>query len=411
MKGPRWTRRSISVFVAIGFLAFITFSVWSCGSGYSSPSHVQPPPPGAFELVQVASGFSSPLDVEQPDDNTGRLFVVEQGGHVQIIQSDGTRAAAPFLDVTGRAGFTSGGETGLLGLAFHPNYASNGHFYVNYSRNNGSQLQTVIAEFTASAANPNSVDPTTENILLTVDQPTPQHKGGCLAFGKDGFLYIGLGDGGPEEDPSGNGQNTNLLLGKILRIDVDSAHSPGLNYAIPPSNPFVNGGGRAEIWLYGLRNPYRFSFESVSGDLLIGDVGQNSYEEVDRITPSQGGANLGWNVMEASHCFNPPTGCSTAGLTMPIFEYDHTQGDKCIIGGHVYYGAKMPSLGGAYVFGDFISGRMWVLTASGATITRTFLFNVAANDISAIGQDQMGELYVARYSSGIVSRIHQVGQP
>ena len=379
--------------------------------GYTASHSPKPPAPGTFELVQVASGFSHPLDVQQPDDNSGRLFVVEQGGHIEIIQSDGTRAAAPFLDVSGRSGFTTGDEMGLLGLAFHPNYASNGHFYVNYTRNNGTQIQTIIAEFTASAANANFADPSTEHILLTVDQPSPIHKGGSLAFGKDGFLYIGLGDGGPEDDPSGNGQNTNLLLGKMLRIDVDSGHSPGLNYAIPPGNPFANGGGRAEIWLYGLRNPYRFSFESVSGDLLIGDVGQDKYEEVDRITPSQGGANLGWNTMEGSHCFNPPTGCPTAGLTMPIFEYDHTQGDKAIIGGRVYYGAKMPSLDGGYVFGDFISGRMWVLTANGSTLTRTFLLNVAPNDISAIGQDQLGELYVTRYSTGAVARIHQVGQP
>jgi len=409
MSVPRWARRSIAVHSVL--IIFAALSCWSCGVGYTASHSPKPPAPGTFELVQVASGFSHPLDVQQPDDNSGRLFVVEQGGHIEIIQSDGTRAAAPFLDVSGRSGFTTGDEMGLLGLAFHPNYASNGHFYVNYTRNNGTQIQTIIAEFTASAANANFADPSTENILLTVDQPSPIHKGGSLAFGKDGFLYIGLGDGGPEDDPSGNGQNTNLLLGKMLRIDVDSGHSPGLNYAIPPGNPFANGGGRAEIWLYGLRNPYRFSFESVSGDLLIGDVGQDKYEEVDRITPSQGGANLGWNTMEGSHCFNPPTGCPTAGLTMPIFEYDHTQGDKAIIGGRVYYGAKMPSLDGGYVFGDFISGRMWVLTANGSTLTRTFLLNVAPNDISAIGQDQLGELYVTRYSTGAVARIHQVGQP
>ena len=411
MVGPSRSGQ-VSVVPAIFIIGFVALFCGSC-AGVVSSSHLppQPPDPAAFELVQVASGFSTPLDVQQPDDNSGRLFVVEQGGHIQIIQSDGTRAAAPFLDVTGRPGFTSGGETGLLGLAFHPNYQSNHHFYVNYTRNNGSQLQSVIAEFTASAGNANFADPTSENILFTVDQPTPIHKGGSLAFGKDGLLYIGLGDGGGENDPSGNGQNTNTLLGKMLRIDVDSAHSPGLNYAIPPGNPFVNGGGRAEIWIYGLRNPYRFSFESVSGDLLIGDVGQDKYEEVDRITPTQGGANLGWSVMEGSHCFNPSTDCPTAGLTLPIFEYDHSQGDQCIIGGHVYHGSKMPSLDGAYVFGDFISGRMWVLTASGSTLTRTFLFNVAANDIAAIGQDQLGELYVVRYSSGAVSRIHQVGQP
>jgi glucose/arabinose dehydrogenase len=406
MPGPRFSR----YFSILAFTLILT-SCWSCSGGVAHTTSSPPPPNATFELVQVATGFSSPLDIQQPDDNSGRLFVVEQGGHIQIIQSDGTRASSPFLDVTGRAGFTSGGETGLLGLAFHPNYASDPRFYVNYTRNNAGQLQTVIAEFRASAANANSIDPTTQNILFTVDQPFSNHKGGGLAFGKDGFLYIGLGDGGSEGDPQGNGQNTNTLLGKMLRIDVDSAHSPGLNYAIPPTNPFVTSGGRAEIWLYGLRNPFRFSFDTVSGDLWIGDVGQNSFEEVDHLTSAQGGSNLGWNIMEGSHCFNPPTGCSTAGLTLPVFDYDHTQGDDCITGGHVYHGTKMPALAGSYVFGDFISGRMWSLTTSGSTLTRTFLFNVAANDISSIGRDQSGELYVARYSSGVVSRVHEVGQP
>jgi len=387
MVGPSRSGQ-VSVLPAFFIIGFVVFFCGSC-AGVVSSSHLPPQPPGSatLELVPVASGFSTPLDVQQPDDNSGRLFVVEQGGHIQIIQSGGTRAAAPFLDVTGRAGFTSGGETGLLGLAFHPNYQSNHHFYVNYTRNNGTQLQTVIAEFTASAANANFADPTTENILFTVDQPTQVHKGGALAFGKDGLLYIGLGDGGGEGDPSGNGQNTDTLLGKMLRIDVDSAHSPGLNYAIPPGNPFATSGGRAEIWLYGLR------------------------KEIDHLTSTQGGANLGWNTMEGLHCFNPSTGCSMAGLTMPVFEYEHTQGDKAVIGGHVYHGTKIPSLDGAYVFGDFISGRIWVLTQGGSTLTRTSLLDTAANDLSSIGRDQLGELYVARYSSGVVSRLHQVGQP
>ena len=411
MPGPHYLRHSFVLQPILG--ALVVFSCWSCNGGSSAPPPPPPPPPptATFDLIQVASGFSTPLDIQQPDDNSGRLFVVEQGGHIQIIQSNGARAATPFLDVTGRAGFTSGGETGLLGLAFHPNYASNRRFYVNYNRNSGAQLQTVIAEFTASASNANLADPTTENILFTVDQPFSNHKGGGLAFGKDGFLYIGLGDGGGSGDPSGNGQNTTTLLGKMLRIDVDSAHSSGLNYAIPPSNPFVTSGGRAEIWLYGLRNPFRFSIDSVTGDLWIGDVGQGAFEEVDHLTSTQGGSNMGWNIMEGTHCFMPATGCSTAGLTPPVFDYDHTQGDDTVIGGHVYHGTKMPALAGAYVFGDFISGRMWVLTQNGSTFTRTFLFNVAANDISSIGRDQLGELYVARYSSGAVSRIHQVGQP
>ena len=413
MPGTRLARDFSFLKLLVGLFCLAPVSLcWSCSNGGSTTQPPPPPPPpAAFELLQVANGFNAPLDIQQPNDATNRLFVVEQDGHIQIIQSNGTRAATPFLDVTGRAGFTSGGETGLLGLAFHPNYKNNRRFFVNYTRNNATQLQSIIAEFTASSANPNFADPTTENILFTVDQPFSNHNGGGLAFGKDGFLYIGLGDGGSGGDPLGNGQNTNTLLGKMLRIDVDSAHSPGLNYAIPPGNPFATSGGRAEIWLFGLRNPFRFAFDSVTGDLWIGDVGQDSFEEIDRITSAQGGANLGWNIMEGTHCFSPPTGCPMVGLTLPIFDYDHSQGDETVIGGHVYHGTKAPALAGLYVFGDFISGRMWTLTQNGATYTRTSLLNVAANDIACIGQDQLGELYVARYSSGAVSRIHQVGQP
>ncbi|HJZ66184.1 MAG TPA: PQQ-dependent sugar dehydrogenase [Candidatus Acidoferrum sp.] len=412
MPGPRLARDfSFSKpFMALSSLVSIALC-WSCSNGGSTIQPPPPPPPATFKLVQVANGFTTPLDIQQPDDTTNRLFVVEQNGHIQIILSNGTRAATPFLDVTGRAGFTSGGETGLLGLAFHPNYKNNRRFFVNYTRNNATQLQTVIAEFTASSTNSNFSDPTTENILFTVNQPFSNHNGGGLAFGKDGFLYIGLGDGGSGGDPLGNGQNTNTLLGKMLRIDVDSTHAPGLNYAIPPGNPFATSGGRAEIWLFGLRNPFRFSFDSVTGDLWIGDVGQDRFEEVDHLTAAQGGANLGWNIMEGTHCFSPSTGCPMAGLTSPVFDYDHSQGDETVIGGHVYRGTKAPALAGLYVFGDFISGRMWTLTQSGSTFTRTSLFTVAANDISSIGQDQLGELYVARYSTGAVSRIDQVGQP
>ena len=338
--------------------------------------------------------------------------MVEQGGRIQIIQSNGTRASTPFLDVTGRAGFVSGGETGLLGLAFHPQYAQNGRFFVNYTRSIGGQLQSVIAEFTASGTNANFADPATENILMIVDQPFANHKGGGLAFGLGGFLYIAFGDGGSGGDPQCNGQNLNVLLGKILRIDIDSPTVAGLNYAIPQSNPFVNQTGRDEIWLYGLRNPFRFSIDSANGNLWIGDVGQNAYEEVDMLTPNQGGANLGWNLREGTHPY-PATTCSQTGNTFtdPIFDYDRSNGDETVIGGHVYHGQKIPVLAGIYVFGDFISGRLWTLTQSGQTWTPTLLLTVAANDLAAIGQDQAGELYVARYSSGMIERLHQVGQP
>jgi glucose/arabinose dehydrogenase len=370
-----------------------------------------PPTPATFDLVQVAAGFANPEDVQQPNDGSGRLFVVEQGGRIQIIHSDGTRTSSPFLDVTGRIGFTSGGETGLLGLAFHPMYAQNRRFFVNYTRTIGGQLQTVIAEFTALTSNADVADAATENILFTVDQPFANHNGGGLVFGKEGFLYIGLGDGGSGGDPMCNGQNINVLLGKMLRIDVDSSPAAGLNYAIPPDNPFVGQNGRDEIWLYGLRNPFRFSFDSATGNLWIGDVGQDKFEEVDMLTPQQGGANMGWNIREGTHPFS--TTCSQTGntLTDPIFDYDHTQGDVTVIGGHVYHGTKIPALVGAYVFGDFGSGRLWTLRKSGTAWTRTDLTSVSGGDMAAIGEDQAGELYLARYSTGAVSRVHQAGQP
>jgi glucose/arabinose dehydrogenase len=385
-----------------------------CGGSYSAnptPNPMPPPGPATFDLVPVASGFSNPLDVQQPNDGTGRLFVVEQAGHIQIIQSDGTRAASPFLDVSSRTGFTSGGETGLLGLAFHPRYSQNRRFFVNYTRNVAGQLQSVIAEFTASSADPNFSDANTENILFTVNQPFSNHKGGSLVFAKDGFLYIGLGDGGSSGDPQCNGQNLNVLLGKILRIDVDSPHSAGLNYAIPSTNPFVGQNARGEIWLYGLRNPYRFSFDTANGNLWIGDVGQSSYEEVDMLAPQQSGANMGWNLREGTHPFS--TACTQTGATLtdPIFDYDRSQGDATVIGGHVYHGIKMPALAGTYIFGDFISGRVWSLRHNGQAWTRSSVTTTAGSDLASIGEDRSGELYVARYSSGVIARIHQAGQP
>ena len=393
-------------------IVLVALLAGGCGGGYSStPNPMLPPAPATFDLVPAASGFSNPLDVQQPHDGSGRLFVVEQNGHIQIIQSDGTRAASPFLNVSSRTGFTSGGETGLLGLAFHPSYAQNRRLFVNYTRNFAGQLQSVIAEFTASSTDPNFSDANTENILFTVNQPFSNHNGGGLAFGKDGFLYIGLGDGGSGGDPQCNGQNLNVLLGKILRIDVDAPHSPGLNYAIPSANPFVGQNARGEIWLYGLRNPFRFSFDAANGNLWIGDVGQSAYEEVDMLTPQQGGANLGWNLREGTHPFS--TACAQTGntLTDPIFDYDRSQGDETVIGGRVYHGTKMPALAGTYVFGDFISGRIWSLQQNGQSWTRSNLKTTAGGDLAAIGEDQSGELYVARYSSGVIARIHQTGQP
>ena len=286
---------------------------------------------------------------------------------------------------------------GLLGLSFHPGYSQNRRFFVNYNRTTGGQLQTVIAEYVASASDGNQADPASERILFTVDQPFPNHKGGQLAFGPDGFLYIGLGDGGSGGDPFGNGQSLQTLLGKMLRIDVDRT-DPGLQYAIPADNPFAAGGGRAEIWAYGLRNPWRFSFESGTGRLFCADVGQDSFEEVDLL---QKGGNFGWNTMEGLHCFNPSSGCNMTGLILPIAEYSHSEGEA-VIGGYVYRGTAIPSLVGTYILGDFISGTIWGLkqTTSG-TWTRSQLLSTQRN-ISSFGQDAAGEVYVVDYAGNVL---------
>jgi glucose/arabinose dehydrogenase len=395
----------------LGLAAVVCASFAGCMNNGTNSTNSIPLTPLQLELVPVASGFTQPLDLQAPDDNTGRLFVVEQGGKIKIIPSSGPVLSTPFLDIGGKLS-SSSGEEGLLGLAFHPDYATNPRFFVNYTSNDGGVLHTVIAEYTASSGDANIADATSERILLTVDQPFTNHNGGGLAFGNDGFLYIALGDGGSGGDPNGNGQNINVLLGKILRIDVDSAPAMGLQYAIPPGNPFVNLAGRDEIWLYGLRNPFRFSVDHSTADLWIGDVGQDSFEEVDRITPQQGGANLGWNFMEGTHCYNPPSNCTTTGLTFPIFDYSHAPGDETVIGGYVYHGTRIPPLAGVYVFGDFISGRIWTLTqVSPVAWVRTEVSSTAANDLSAFGQGLDGELYVVRYSSGVVAHIHQAGTP
>jgi len=344
-------------------------------------------------LNPVGSGLTNPVDLQFPNDGTGRLFVVQQPGSIRI-GNNGTLLATPFLDITSKVNFS--GEMGLLGLAFHPQFTQNHKFYVHYDHMVGSQIQSVIAEYQISAADPNQADPASERVLLTVNQPFGNHKGGQIAFGPDGFLYIGLGDGGSEGDPQGNGQNLQTLLAKMLRIDVDHTSS-GLQYAIPADNPFANGGGLPEIWAYGLRNPWRFSFERGTGRLFVGDVGQNKYEEIDIL---QRGGNFGWNVMEGMHCFNPPTGCDMTGLVLPIAEYDHTEGDA-VMGGYVYKGTAIPNLPGAYIFSDFGSGTIWELTESSGTWTRTKLLSSNRN-VSSFGQDVAGEIYVVDYSGNIL---------
>ncbi len=372
-------------------------SALSCG-GSNSGAGSGPPPPVTirYELQSVASGLTNPLDLQVPPDGSDRLFIVEQEGLIRVVQS-GVLVATPFLDI--RSLVTSGGERGLLGLAFHPGYASNRRFFLNYTRTFGGQLQSVVAEYLTSASDPNLSD-TTERILFTVDQPFDNHNGGRVQFGPDGHLYIGFGDGGSGGDPFGNGQNLGTLLGKILRIDVDSA----LPFAVPPDNPFVGqAGARGEIWAFGLRNPWRFSFDHTNGRLFVGDVGQDSFEEVDLVTK---GGNYGWNIMEGTHCYQPPTGCDTTGLELPIIDYSHSEGSS-VTGGCVYRGTLNQELRGLYIFGDFITGRIWTLAETSPGVwTRALLLDTNLN-ISSFGLDPAGEILVVDYN-GSIYRLRKV---
>jgi glucose/arabinose dehydrogenase len=347
----------------------------------------------------LVSGFTSPLGLEQPNDGSNRLFVVEQGGTIRIVQNAAV-LNQPFLDISSK--IITGGEFGLLGMTFHPNFSQTGKFYVNYVRSLNGQIQSVIAEYTASPASATQVDPANERILLTVDQVGnfPRHKAGQLAFGPDGLLYFGLGDGGSDGDSLGNGQNKQTLLGKLMRVDVNTT-SPGLAYGIPPDNPFVAGGGLPEIWASGFRNPWRFSFDRPTGRLFLADVGESSFEEVDLINK---GGNYGWNIMEGGHCFNPPTGCSTAGLTLPIAEYSHAEGDA-VIGGFVYHGSSIRGLQGVYVFGDLDSGKIWALQETSPNVFSRTLLATTGKLISTFGQDQSGELYLLDFRGGNIYRV------
>jgi glucose/arabinose dehydrogenase len=351
--------------------------------------------PPQIALVERFAGLSSPLGVTNAGDNTGKLYIVEKAGRIRLIDN-GALLAAPFLDISTRV--ISVGEQGLLGLAFPPGFAASGRFYVNYtSISDGS---TVIARYQRTS-DPNVADPASEAILLNIPQPFANHNGGHIAFGPDGFLYIGMGDGGSGGDPDNNAQNPASLLGKMLRIDVESGAVP---YAIPASNPFVQTAGfLGEIWALGLRNPWRFSFDRQTGDLYIGDVGQGLIEEVDfQSAASPGGENYGWRIMEGAHCFNPPA-CSQAGLVLPVAEYDHGQGCS-ITGGFVYRGQAFPRLQGLYLYADFCTGRFWGLKRDGLAWQNSLLL-VEPHSISSFGEDEAGNLYAADLGAGVVYEI------
>lgn len=384
--------------LAVCSLLLLGFLLPSCGGGGSITSPPPSGPPGPVNLVlsTVVSGLSNPVGLEKPPSDN-RFFVVEQRGTIRIIENGALRAGN-FLDIQSLVNF-DGQEQGLLGLAFHPNYSTNRKFYLNYTRDLGTR-ETIIAEYQTMASDPNQADPNSERILLVVTQPFANHNGGQLVFGPDGFLYIGLGDGGSGGDPQGNGQNLSTFLGKMLRIGVDPPFTSGLEYAIPADNPFAAGGGLGQIWAYGLRNPWRFSFERGTSRMFVADVGQGNWEEIDIMAK---GGNFGWNIVEGNHCYPPATSsCNTAGKTPPITEYDHSVG-IAVIGGFVYKGTAIPSLANKYIFAD-LTGQIWSLTEAPAnTWTRANLITTNRT-ITSFGQDAAGELYVVDYN-GIVLKL------
>ena len=361
---------------------------------------------GAFDpsgfTVDVAvavSGFDSPLDVTNAGDGSGRLFVVEQAGRIRLVKG-GALVERPFLDITGR--IASGGERGLLGLAFHPDYPKDPRFFVNYTDRDGN---TVVSQFTVSGADPDLGDPGSEVVLMHIAQPFENHNGGAVVFGPDGMLYIATGDGGSGGDPQGNGQRLDTHLGKILRIDVNVAPGSSIAYQVPADNPFVTtAGAKPEIWFYGLRNPWRIRFDRETGDLWIGDVGQNAWEEIDVARAGQKGLDFGWNIMEATHCFNPSSGCDQTGLTLPVAEYDHDLG-CAVIGGVVVRDPSQGRLNGGYLFGDACSDNLWLMDPAGDQLRKAALVAKMGRTLSSIGEAEDGSVYATNLESGELLRI------
>ena len=368
--------------ILLTFLLMVGFLIFPLASQFvlalsSSPKNFQG---SHFDLKPIIpSGLSKPVFLTHSQDGSGRLFVVEQNGRILILQNEKT-LSTPFLDISPL--LSTGGEKGLLGLAFHPNYQKNGRFFVNYTRQEDGA--TVIAEYHV-ASNGNRSD-TPGKVLLTIPQPYGNHNGGMVAFGPEAFLYIGTGDGGSGGDPGNRGQNRSELLGKILRIDVNQ----GSPYGIPPSNPFVKGTGAPEIFSMGFRNPWRFSFDRQTGDLWAGDVGQNSWEEIDLV---KSGENHGWRLMEGKHCYKPSKGCQSSNkLTLPVTDYANA-GSRCAVtGGYVYRGEQVASLQGIYLFGDYCSGEIFGIQDR----THQVLLDTDLQ-ISSFGEDEHGELYVINH--------------
>ncbi|KAF0220839.1 MAG: glucose/sorbosone dehydrogenase-like [Geobacteraceae bacterium] len=379
-------------FPAVAVLLFSCLLLVSCSSGTAPPSSPVASVFPAITLTRVFSGFTQPTHITHAGDGSGRIFVVEKKGTIRIVRN-GTVQGAPFLNITGLVRST-GSEQGLFSVAFPPGFAAKRHFYIDYTGRTGIG-DTVLARHPLTA-NPDVADSAGGAVLLNVVQPFENHNGGQLAFGANGFLYVSLGDGGSGGDPFNNGQNLGVFLGKILRIDVESGVSP---YAIPAGNPFGS-----EIWAFGLRNPWRFSFDRATDDLYIADVGQDQFEEVNfQPAASRGGENYGWNIMEGLHCFNSPA-CSQAGLTLPVAEYIHDGANCSVTGGFVYRGAQYPALQGVYLYADLCSGRIWGLRRNGAVWENRLLLTTTLQ-ITTFGEDEAGNLYLADFGSGDIYKI------
>jgi len=390
--------------IRIAVLLVAALAVSACGQP-SRPegSAVAAAPASALAGVTVAAeiaiqGLSNPVDVANAGDGSGRLFVVEQAGSILIVRN-GAVLGQPFLDIHER--IASGGERGLLGLAFHPDFPTDPRFFVDYTDVNG---DTVVASYVVDPARPDLADPGSETILLKVTQPFANHNGGAVVFGPDGMLYIALGDGGSGGDPQGNGQRLDTLLAKILRIDVDDP-TPGRPYAIPKDNPFIaTPGAKPEIWLTGLRNPWRMRFDAPTRDLWIGDVGQNAWEEIDVARAGKGGLNFGWNRMEGFHCYAPPSGCDKTGLTMPVTEYGHQDG-CAVIGGVVVHDVRQGKLNGGYLFGDACSDRVWVIDPTSDGPQAPVLAAQIGRTLSSIGEAEDGTVYATSLGRGELIRL------
>lgn len=389
-----WTpirKRSASLLTSMILLLAFSGGSSTSWSFSGKPAAVQ----GPIQVQPVAEQkFSKPLYLTPSPDDTDRLFVVEQGGRIVILTGSRLKAS-PFLNIAERVS-TAGSERGLLGLAFHPDYSSNGRFFVNYTR--AQDGATVIAEYHVSS-DPDKAD-SQERSVLVIPQPYSNHNGGMIAFGPDNFLYIGMGDGGSGGDPENRAQNREALLGKILRIDVDGPPP----YGIPPDNPFVGQEGKPEIYALGLRNPWRFSFDRQTGELWVADVGQNAWEEINIV---EKGKNYGWRLLEGTHCYNPSTNCRTVpGLVDPVTEYANGQGRCSVTGGYVYRGTRIPALQGTYLFGDYCSGEIWGYQNGQKNLLLTGDFN-----ISSFGQDREGELYVIDHQGSVMKIVPTPEKP